>query len=211
MSTRPQRPTIGEGRHRVRRGEGDLLREQILDAGARLLADLGDEHQVSMRAVADAVGVTPPSLYLHFSSKTSLLRAVVERLFAELEQEVATARAGAEHPVARVLAFAHAYVELGLRHPGRYRVLYETGLVPSLMPATDVVPGRELLDDVAGDLEAARADGVLGDLDPWATAARVWQFLHGAVSLRINKPGLPWGDPGADVDAGVRALLGAGG
>jgi AcrR family transcriptional regulator len=49
-------------RHRARRGEGDRLREEILAAAERLLLETGDESAVSIRAVADAVGVTPPSI-----------------------------------------------------------------------------------------------------------------------------------------------------
>ena len=72
------RPSASPRRARARRGEGPRLREEILAAATRLLAETGDEEAVSIRAVAEAVGVTPPSIYLHFADKTELIFAVCE-------------------------------------------------------------------------------------------------------------------------------------
>lgn len=196
-------------RRRAPRGSGDQLREQIVTAAADLLATSGDEQAVSIRAVADAVGVTPPSIYLHFADKTALLRAVVERLFADLERDVAQAQARADTPVERVMAFAHAYLRFGLGRPGRYKVLYEGRVLPGLELPVGAIPGRDLLRAAARDLRVAMDAGHLPPADAEATAVRIWQLLHGVVSLRINKPGFPWPDPWPHTEPGVRALMGA--
>ncbi|MGY1702614.1 TetR/AcrR family transcriptional regulator [Geodermatophilus sp. SYSU D00766] len=196
-------------RRRARRGQGGELREHIVDTAATLLAESGDEQAVSIRAVADAVGVTPPSLYLHFPDKTALLRAVVERLFADLEQDVARSQAGSGGPVERVLALARAYVDFGLGSPGRYKVLYEGRVLPALDLPDGGVPGRALIEAAAGDLqEAVQSGHHLPAGGARATAVLLWQLLHGAVSLRINKPGFPWQDAWSDVEPAVRALVG---
>jgi AcrR family transcriptional regulator len=44
------------------RGQGEQLREEILAAAERLLAKTEDTDAVSIRAVADAVGVASPSI-----------------------------------------------------------------------------------------------------------------------------------------------------
>ena len=72
MSPASSIPTASR-RTRARRGEGERLREEILDAAERLLIETGNRDAVSIRAVAEAVGVTPPSIYLHFADKTELL------------------------------------------------------------------------------------------------------------------------------------------
>ena len=72
-------------RARARRGSGDLLREEIVTAAKRLLADADRADDVPMRAVAEAVGVTTPSIYLHFADKQELLSAVVADVFGELD------------------------------------------------------------------------------------------------------------------------------
>ena len=78
------RSTVPDVRARVRarKGEGELLRDEIIAATEALLVRTGDASAVSVRAIADAVGVTPPSIYLHFADKSELLYAVGEAHFA---------------------------------------------------------------------------------------------------------------------------------
>src|SRR5215469_11211930 len=113
------------------RGEGSRLRGEIVEATARLLAAVGSDDALSLRAVAREVGVSAPSVYLHFADKEALLLAVASALFDDLESTLdrAAAEAG-EDPVARLLARGHAYVAWGLAHPGHYKVLYEGVLIP---------------------------------------------------------------------------------
>jgi AcrR family transcriptional regulator len=75
------RSSVVRARPRSRRGEGETLREDLLDATELLMIETGSADAVSIRAIADAVGVTPPSIYLHFPDKESLILAVCERHF----------------------------------------------------------------------------------------------------------------------------------
>ena len=65
-------------RRRAPRGSGDQLREEILDATTELLLKTGEAKAVSIRAVSQLVGVTPPSIYLHFADKDALLEGVLD-------------------------------------------------------------------------------------------------------------------------------------
>jgi AcrR family transcriptional regulator len=51
----------------------------------QLLVESGDVGSLSIRAIADRVGVTPPSIYLHFADKTELVFAVCEEHFRRLD------------------------------------------------------------------------------------------------------------------------------
>jgi len=66
-------------RRRAPRGSGDQLRDEILGAATDLLLETGDEKAVSIRSVSQRVGVTSPSIYLHFADKDALLDAVCAR------------------------------------------------------------------------------------------------------------------------------------
>ncbi len=59
---------------RRRRGTGHELREVVIRVATDLLAELGDVDALTMRAVATAAGVTPPSVYRHFPDKHTLVR-----------------------------------------------------------------------------------------------------------------------------------------
>src|SRR5918992_1368219 len=111
-------------RVRSKRGEGEALRDEILDAALDLLLETHDIEQVTIRAVADKVGVTPPSIYMHFKDKDELVFAVCERQFqamAKVEQEAA---AQSDDPWESLKLRGRAYVKFGLEHPEHYRILF---------------------------------------------------------------------------------------
>lgn len=197
-------------RPRAARGEGERLRGEIVTATARLLARLGSDDAVSLRAVAREVGVSAPSVYLHFADKEALLMAVAATLFSDLESALDRAALGAgEDPVARLLARGHAYVAWGLANPGQYKVLYEGVLLRRLTDPAAQGLGRPALVALAGDLQRAVAAGrlTLSD-DPERAARLLWQVVHGVTSLRINKPAVAWDDPNHDLERLVRSVLG---
>ena len=199
-------------RRRSARGEGDRLREEILVATAALLARMGSDEALSLRAVAREVGVSAPSVYLHFPDKEALLLAVAAELFSEVERalDAAAAQAG-DDPVATVVARARAYVEWGLEHPGQYKVLYEGALWRRLdHPQQQQVLGQAALLALAADVQRAAARGALPpDADAAHVAQVLWQAAHGVTSIRINKPTALSSDAAGDVEELVRAVLGA--
>src|ERR1700739_1804534 len=79
---------LPRGRVRAARGCGDRLRDEILDAATELLLQTGHARSVSIRSVAHRVGVTPPSIYLHFADKDALMDAVCAQYFDKLDLEM---------------------------------------------------------------------------------------------------------------------------
>ncbi len=109
-------------------------REEILDA-ALALADERGLAAVSMRAVADRVGVTPMALYPHVGSKAALLDGMVGRLLSRMpsgEEEPGdekpgveeSARAGGSGPEEGLLRFAMGARDLVRAHPWAAGLLF---------------------------------------------------------------------------------------
>jgi len=73
MTTSPRRATYRHGN----------LKSASLKAATRLVAKAGHE-QLSLRAVADAVGVAHRSLYNHFRDREALLDAVATEAYKRL-------------------------------------------------------------------------------------------------------------------------------
>ena len=199
MATR-RAPKGETARPRNARGEGERLRDEIVAAAIKVLAVLAPDEPFSLRAVAREAKIAAPSIYIHFADINALLLAVLQKLF---EQQVAI-RADAEEKAAqagggaweRLLAWAMAAVAFGLKHPGHYTVLYEGRVVPRLSnPRLEeftrplVVRAVELIREIPVAKGAKRICD-----DPQRLALLWWSGLHGIISLRINKPTLPWPD-----------------
>ena len=177
-------------RRRARRGDGPLLREEIIAAAERLLLERGSEEAVSMRAIADAVGVTPPSIYLHFADKEELFVAVCDARFDELARLSAEAAAGATDPVDEIRRRGLAYIRFGLDNPEQYRVLF---IEPQLNPvSTEEVAKWACLQDMVDAVQRGIDAGLVEGPDAFVVTAALWAYVHGLVSLLITKPGLPW-------------------
>ena len=189
-------------RQRNPRGQGERLRDDIIEAASRLLADPAAP-PLTLRAVAREVGVAATSVYLHFDSIETLTLATVNHLFAELirQQDKLTET----DPVQRVLAGALVYCEFGLAAPGHYQLMFATPLpLPDYTP--EHFPGwpafQQLIERVAASLGADRDDP-----RAFFTAQLIWQQLHGIVSLRISRSKFPWPPLEQTVRAAVEALL----
>jgi AcrR family transcriptional regulator len=193
--------TVRTKRRRAPRGQGERLREEILAAAERLLVQTGDEEAVSIRAVAEAVGVTPPSIYLHFSDKNELMFAVCERQFERLDRVLEEAAAAETGPLDSLRARGRAYVRFGVENPEHYRILFmgKAGNSP-----VDFDPERlatmASFDHLVAAVKECMDGGSLPPGDQTLVALGLWAVVHGITSLMISKPEFPWPDREAFTD-----------
>jgi AcrR family transcriptional regulator len=186
-------PDTGTARRRRRapRGQGKKLRAEILSAGERLLRETGDQEAVSIRAVADAVGVTPPSIYLHFADKTELIFAICQRHFGQLDRTLHEAAAGSDDPLESLRRQGRAYVHFGIDHPEEYRILFMTrpAATPKGWNDARVKEGasfHRLVEAVQATLDA----GAIRPANAILVAFGLWAAMHGLTSLFVARPGL---------------------
>jgi len=190
-------------RQRNPRGQGERLRDDIIEAASRLLADPAAP-PLTLRAVAREVGVAATSVYLHFDDIESLIVAVVDRLFTELvrrEDEITET-----DPRQLVLAGAVTYCEFGLASPGHYQLMFARPLsLPDYTP--EHFPGWKSFQQL-NDRVAACIGADPDDPETFFTAQLIWQQLHGIVSLRITRSKFPWPPLEPTVRTAVDRLLG---
>jgi AcrR family transcriptional regulator len=185
-------------RPRAPRGAGERLRDEILEAATELLLETGHAKAVSIRSVAHRVGVTPPSIYLHFADKDALLDAVCARYFEKLEQDMQ--RAADEHasPVDVLRAQGLAYVRFATQTPELYRIamMGEWRSGSDVDATLDIAAFRHMRSTVQRLMD----DGVYRRDDPVAVALELWSAAHGVAAMLIAKPHLPFGDAEAFAD-----------
>jgi AcrR family transcriptional regulator len=187
-----EKPTSPGRRPRNRRGEGTLLRDELIQAGRRLLMTAEREADVSIRAVTRAAGTVPQSFYLQFSNLDELLYEVYALEFEDLRRVMAQAAGSTPDAVARLRAVCEAYCSYAQAHPGRYRALFGVrgqarhedwdGRPLPGAPAFSV-----LMDTVGGALAARHSQA-----DPLLAASTLWACLHGVITLRADRPAFPW-------------------
>jgi AcrR family transcriptional regulator len=183
---------LGERRARHRRGEGGLLRDELIEAARRLLTMAEREADLSIRAVTRAAGVAPQSFYLQFASLDELLYALYAIEYGHLRQAMDTAARSAVTPSARLLAACAAYCRYAEQYPGRYRALtvvrgqarhqgWEDGNLPG-------GPTFQLIRDLAASALEVAGSGA----DSFLVGSTLWAALHGLVTLRRARPAFPW-------------------
>lgn len=194
------------GRRRNPRGQGERLRDEIVEAASALLAETGDVRQLTLRGVAKRVGIAATSVYLHFPDVERLAWAVVERRYAELTRATNAAEAGIADPGAALLARCRAYCRFALEHPGHYRVMFEVEPPARDFALSPARPAFEaLVRAVARCVDAGAARH--GD-DPFRLATLVWVALHGLALARIERSWFPWPPLDEMVDDLVRRVVG---
>lgn len=111
-------------------------REEILDAALAIADERGLE-AVSMRALADRVGVTPMALYRHVKDKAALLDGMVGRLLsALLPSDPSQERTWDE----QLSTLAHACRQVAQRHPWAAHLLFSRPAVtPDAVRAVDII------------------------------------------------------------------------
>jgi AcrR family transcriptional regulator len=146
----------------------------IVDAARELLEAEGPEG-LSMRRVAERVGIRAPSIYKHLPDKQALEAALMSVGFEELAEVF---EAAGETPE----ALGRAYRGYALAHPHLYRLMTESPLPRErLTSGVEDRAAAPIVEAVGGDPDAARA---------------LWAFAHGMTILELNGR-FP---PGADLD-----------
>ncbi|WP_327229793.1 TetR/AcrR family transcriptional regulator [Streptomyces murinus] len=179
-------------------GEGGALKEEILAAAARLLAESGREEALSLRAVAREVGIAAPSVYLHFKDRSELVATVTRRAYEKLVAELREARDGgtphtphtsrAPHtPRTALRAMAHRYCTFALENPRRFRLMFGVERIVGPREDSPRHPVWLVLGAWEEALAALPADRS-GQVGAEQDALLLWSALHGIVTIAMALP-----------------------
>jgi AcrR family transcriptional regulator len=189
MATTPSAPRI---RTRNRRGEGDRLRDELIDAATEVIADTGDANSLSLRGLARRLGIAAPSIYRHFRDVDELKLAVVERAFGEFVADRDQARGGIEDAGDALRAGCRAYCRFAVTHPGPYRFMFSHDS-PARGRQSPI--GLAAFEALAASIRSCQESGASSaPEDPRQLAANVWAALHGIVLLDLNLTEFDWPD-----------------
>lgn len=189
MTARTEAGLAPEHRSRHRKGEGEQLRREILDATRDLLAEKGNLELVSIRDIAGRIGVSPPSIYLHFEDKDHLGYEVCREAFADFAARLVPSFTAEGNSLDRLRILGREYVQWGLDNAALYPVLF-IGSPPASITVEEMEgdPGLVVLDGLVSLVRGGMEEGLIStERSPEATAWAMWAGVHGAVLLLTSK------------------------
>jgi AcrR family transcriptional regulator len=163
----------------------------ILNVAARLYADRGYS-AVSMRDVANGVGVTQANLYYHFKDKDDLIRETLAHVFAEKTGPMAELLEKAETRDARLEIFVDYFVRLLMKDRVFFRLFVrelvdgDSARLRALAHSVLEHPFRLVMD---------LADPRQPEDERFLTAVSIISIALGHVQLAVLLPYLPGGRP----------------
>lgn len=188
----------GPNRRRNRRGQGALLRDDILAAATALIERDGHSGDVTLRRIAREAAITAPSIYAHFNDLDDILDTVLNGYFDDLQAAIVAAAAEENEADRSLLAGCRAYARFAMERPGRYRALFHRMRPPAgdpiepAAPPTALPSRMDVFQTLIDAIAAAAAAGHSAGTDPFEDALAVWAAMHGAILLRMTAPGFGW-------------------
>lgn len=159
--------------------------QRILAAARKLLAKGGPE-AVTMRRVADAVGVTAMAIYRHYPDRDALLAAVADHGFTELAGALDRARPP-RSVEARLYQLLDVYVDHALAHPQLFQLMFLARRPGARRYPRDFKAGRSpTANRFVEAIQAGVASGYLRDEDPWEIAFEAGALFEGLIMLYLG-------------------------
>jgi AcrR family transcriptional regulator len=157
-------------------------RDEILEVAVTVLEEAGPE-ALTMRELADRMGIRAPSLYKHVRDKDDIVAGVQERALLDMGRHLSAVTGQG------LVALAEAYRSWARAHPRLYEMATRRPLARERIAAgVEDAAAAPLLTAVGGDEHVARA---------------LWALAHGLVDLELSDR-FP---PEADLDATWRTAL----
>jgi AcrR family transcriptional regulator len=169
---------------RPRARDYEELRQALVDAGGRLLADEGPQ-ALTTRRVAQEVGASTTAVYSLFGGKAGLVLAMFLEGFARLSRAFA-AVPRSDDPVADLLALGHAYRESARANPHLYELMFGRP-VPGFVPDhAAVAQTLDTFEDLTGTIRRCIDAGRFRPADPGGVALHLHGLVHGLTSLELR-------------------------
>lgn len=165
-------------------------KKRLLDACWKLLREQPVAKPLTIAAVCEEAGCTPPTLYHHFGDLDSLRRAASRRAHLEWSEEMALSTTSDGDPKQQIRDGARVYLEWAIEHPDAYHVMFSQPRReddPNPHEETIDTPSFVALRTYLAELH----DMPLEDPSIILLALNFWAAVHGLASLSVTMPFFP--------------------
>lgn len=183
-------------------------RAELVTAAHAIVKEEGYE-ALTIRKLAERVGMATMSVYSYFADKQAILRALAEDTFEVLARRID--KKLPEDPIDGLRIGLREYVAFALENPNEYRTIFMTPQVHENEAETfekleaDNPAFQSLMRAVGAAIDGCKLEG-----DARAIATILWTVSHGAAALLLTFPLYPFGHPieyaGRVVDLAIDSL-----
>jgi len=169
------------------------LRQQILSTAKHLLIAHG-YHGLSMRQIAESVGVSKAALYYHFGDKEQLLLAILDAYLDDIEEVIDGVRSESGDCRQQV----HALVESILAQPVEQRAVIRLSsqemsqLSIGARATFNRAYHQKFIDKIRAILQTGMSKGELRSMDPnvatWVLLGMMYPYFYPAHSADVPPP-----------------------
>ncbi|MGA2049398.1 MAG: TetR/AcrR family transcriptional regulator [Terracidiphilus sp.] len=159
--------------------------ERIAAAARRLLDEEGID-AVTMRRVAEAVGITPMAIYRHFPDRAGLLNAVAGQGFEELAARLAAMRFSGSIEE-RLTKMGKTYLDHALENPRLFELMFLKPREGARRYPRDFKAGRSPTANLMVEvMKEGMENGYFRADDPWEIVFEIGALSHGLIMLYLG-------------------------
>jgi AcrR family transcriptional regulator len=160
------------------------LREALLAASVDIIRNKGIQG-LSLRNLAEVVGVSRTAPYHHFKDKDALLAAVAEQGFIEMNEFFAKVIQNPEIPLMQKLKQALTdYVRFAVQHPTQYELMFGRDMWQEENHDEFQRTAKDCFRQYVQLFELFKEEGLLSEREnPLRLAQIMWATLHGLAKL----------------------------
>lgn len=144
-----------------------------------------------MRKLAEKIGYSPGTIYLHFADREDLLNCLIDEAFDKLLAVLEEVHDGTD-AVQSLKNKMRAYVDFGLRFPTHYHFAFV--MRPTGRAVTVAVRPHASFDVLRSAVGRCVEQRRFQSPDVETTSQVLWATIHGITSLLIALPKFPWVD-----------------
>ncbi len=162
------------------------LREEILRVSLDILQADGVE-AITMREIAQRIGVSHSAAYRHFKGKDALLAAIAQHGYEQLTAHLRAVYDAVDVEAGeRFRQMGVAYITYAVRNPEVYRLMYGSNAIDRRSTPSLRAAARALAREVLQMIQLCQQRGSLKQQSPRQVSHAVWSISHGAAMLVID-------------------------
>lgn len=159
------------------------LKDKLIETALKIISEQGLE-KITMRSLAEKIGVSRTAPYRHFPDKDALLCAIAEQGYTKFTEEIKKNIGDLnENPLLKLKKVGMAYVEFAIVNPVHYRLMFGNEIVQSKRTPELEKCVEQVFKNTLDLIEICQEKNLIRPINPYIIANSLWSMSHGISTL----------------------------